>query len=191
MQRSKDGIMQYPEFKELLQCLSFWQRTFHSYDQNRTNFMEAHELGRCILEKYGKHTNITMHVCFFHVQRKRPCLCADTTKSPCQPRICRTPINVDLTMLRYRQSTLSIAVWLLVIQATSSRKLRWLQYLSAILAPWKMAECWYRSRTSSLYPFDCERIRVRAELLTDFMLNMRSCTTHTYTYITEMYSCEL
>ena len=188
MQRSKDGIMQYPEFKELLQCLSFWQRTFHSYDQNRTNFMEAHELGRCILEKYGKHTNISTYASFMYDVLA---WAADTTKPRCQPRICGTSVNVDLTMLRYGQLALCIAVWMLVIQATSSRKLRWLQYLSAILAPWKMGEFWYRSRTSSLYPSDCERIRVRAELLTDFMLNMRSCTTHTYTYITEMYSCEL
>ena len=51
--RSRDGIMQYPEFRELLQCLTYWQRTFMTYDQNRSNFMEAHELGRCILENYG------------------------------------------------------------------------------------------------------------------------------------------
>ena len=44
--------MQYPEFRELLQCLAFWQQTFQLYDQNRTNYMEAHELGRCIREKY-------------------------------------------------------------------------------------------------------------------------------------------
>ena len=52
-QRSKDGMMQWPEFCELLQCLTYWFQTFNQYDLDRSGFIEAQELGRVIREKYG------------------------------------------------------------------------------------------------------------------------------------------
>lgn len=51
LDRSKDGMMQYPEFRELLQCLNFWYQVFVQYDTNRTGYMEASELGRCIQQR--------------------------------------------------------------------------------------------------------------------------------------------
>ena len=51
IKRSKDGMMQYPEFRELLQCLNFWYQVFIQYDTNRTGYMEANELGRCIQQR--------------------------------------------------------------------------------------------------------------------------------------------
>ncbi|KAK2163893.1 hypothetical protein LSH36_72g00001 [Paralvinella palmiformis] len=51
LDRSKDGMMQYPEFRELLQCLNFWYQVFIQYDTNRTGYMEANELGRCIQQR--------------------------------------------------------------------------------------------------------------------------------------------
>jgi len=53
LDRSKDGMMQYPEFEELLQCITFWYQTFNQYDTDRSGFMEAHELGRVFREKFG------------------------------------------------------------------------------------------------------------------------------------------
>ncbi len=52
--RSKDGMMQWPEFCELLQCLTFWHNTFCQYDQDRSGYIEALELGRVIRERYGE-----------------------------------------------------------------------------------------------------------------------------------------
>ncbi len=49
--------MQWPEFCELLQCLTYWYQTFCEYDMDKSGFIEAHELGRVIREKYGKVKN--------------------------------------------------------------------------------------------------------------------------------------
>lgn len=53
LDRSKDGIMQFREFQELLQCLTYWANTFREYDRDNSGFMEAHELSRVIQERYG------------------------------------------------------------------------------------------------------------------------------------------
>lgn len=53
LDRSKDGMMQYQEFEELLQCITFWYQTFCQYDTDRSGFMEANELGRVYREKFG------------------------------------------------------------------------------------------------------------------------------------------
>jgi len=52
LDRSKDGMMQYPEFRELLQCLVYWYTTFCQYDVNRSGYIEAHELNNCISQKF-------------------------------------------------------------------------------------------------------------------------------------------
>ena len=59
--------MQYPEFKELLQCLNYWYQVFVQYDTNRTGYMEANELGRCIQQRlrmcyHENETNILQFV---------------------------------------------------------------------------------------------------------------------------------
>ena len=46
-------MMQWPEFCELLQCLTYWYQTFNQYDMDRSGYIEAQELGRVIREKYG------------------------------------------------------------------------------------------------------------------------------------------
>jgi hypothetical protein len=53
LDRSKDGLMQWQEFNELLQCLTYWYQCFCQYDTDRSGFIEAHELGRVIREKFG------------------------------------------------------------------------------------------------------------------------------------------
>ena len=47
-------MMQYNEFRELLQCLVFWYQTFCQYDVDRSGYIEAAELSRCIGEKFGE-----------------------------------------------------------------------------------------------------------------------------------------
>ena len=54
-QRNKDGIMQYPEFKELLQCLICWQQMFRTCaDRDGSGYVEANELLNVIMTKFGK-----------------------------------------------------------------------------------------------------------------------------------------
>ena len=47
-------MMQWAEFCELLQCLTYWYQTFCQYDLDRSGFIESQELGRVIREKFGK-----------------------------------------------------------------------------------------------------------------------------------------
>ncbi|XP_074659204.1 grancalcin-like isoform X2 [Tubulanus polymorphus] len=53
LDRSKDGIMQYNEFRELLQCLVYWKQTFDEVDVDRSKFVEANELLNTIMQRYG------------------------------------------------------------------------------------------------------------------------------------------
>uniref|UniRef100_A0A1I8GQN4 EF-hand domain-containing protein n=2 Tax=Macrostomum lignano TaxID=282301 RepID=A0A1I8GQN4_9PLAT len=52
MDRSRDGIMQYDEFSELLTCLVYWHRTFQDFDRNRSGYIEAHELHNIITNHF-------------------------------------------------------------------------------------------------------------------------------------------
>ena len=53
-------MMQWPEFCELLQCLTYWYQTFNQYDMDRSGYIEAQELGRVIREKYGTVSQLVM-----------------------------------------------------------------------------------------------------------------------------------
>ncbi|XP_064643855.1 sorcin-like isoform X2 [Lineus longissimus] len=54
LDRNKDGIMQYGEFKELLQCLLHWHQLFKTCaDQDGSGFVEANELLNIIMRKFG------------------------------------------------------------------------------------------------------------------------------------------
>ncbi|XP_064649796.1 uncharacterized protein LOC135501566 isoform X2 [Lineus longissimus] len=53
LDRNKDGIMQYGEFKELLQCLLHWHQLFTTYDLDRSGFVEANELLNITMRKFG------------------------------------------------------------------------------------------------------------------------------------------
>lgn len=57
LDRSKDGLMQFAEFRELLQCLVYWHHTFCQFDANRSGFIEAPELFSIIKNKYSKGTD--------------------------------------------------------------------------------------------------------------------------------------
>ena len=45
--------MDWEEFQELLQCLTYWHQTFSKYDVDRSGFVEAQELNRVLKEKFG------------------------------------------------------------------------------------------------------------------------------------------
>ncbi|PAA84969.1 hypothetical protein BOX15_Mlig012753g1 [Macrostomum lignano] len=52
LDRSRDGVMQYAEFRELLTCLLYWHRTFQEYDRDRSGFIEANELHNIISSRF-------------------------------------------------------------------------------------------------------------------------------------------
>ena len=54
LDRSQDGMMQWAEFKELLQCLVYWHQTFCQFDVDRTGFIEPSELFNVIKNKFSK-----------------------------------------------------------------------------------------------------------------------------------------
>ena len=49
-------MMQYQEFRELLQCLVFWRQIFSQYDGDNSGFIEAGELQNVVLNKFCKYT---------------------------------------------------------------------------------------------------------------------------------------
>ena len=55
LDRSKDGLMQYPEFLELLQCLVYWHQTFCQFDADRTGFIDANELFNIITNRFSRY----------------------------------------------------------------------------------------------------------------------------------------
>jgi len=59
LDRNKTGMMEFNEFNELLQCLTYWHQCFCQYDTNRSGFIEAHEIGRCFSEKFGYQLSVT------------------------------------------------------------------------------------------------------------------------------------
>lgn len=52
LDRTQDGIMQYPEFRELLQCLVYWHQVFVQYDSNQSGYIEASELANIIKQRF-------------------------------------------------------------------------------------------------------------------------------------------
>ena len=54
--------MQYKEFQELLRCLGYWLQTFNEFDHDGSRYIEAHELGHCIKDKYSEYKLVTSSI---------------------------------------------------------------------------------------------------------------------------------
>lgn len=52
MDRNRNGIMNYSEFRELLNCLVYWKTTFQEFDGDRSGYIEANELHNCIVSRF-------------------------------------------------------------------------------------------------------------------------------------------
>ncbi len=127
--RSKDGMMQWPEFCELLQCLTFWHTTFSQYDQDRSGYIEAVELGRVIRERYG-----SVFLFNFLFSSKHHFVCVQ--------------IAVQCGL---KQNFL-----ICVFQDTCYLHKPWRQYWSATPGPWMTGARWLRLTISCQWASDSE-----------------------------------